>query len=68
LITSPNPAVRKMGYAQIQTFSQSLKNNDASAAKRIPNAPLSDIHPSTIKNSGVADVTTWSRERYKNQI
>lgn len=63
-----SPWMRNRGYQQLQTFSQSLKNNEASASKKIPSSPLGEIRPSHVKNSGEANVTKWAREHYKNRI
>lgn len=68
LLTSENKAQQSLGHRQLQAFSQSLKNNEASASKKIPHEPLGELRPSKVNSSGNTDVTKWAREYAKNRM
>jgi hypothetical protein len=68
LLTSENKSQQSLGHRQLQAFAQSLKNNEASASKKIPHEPLGELRPSKVNSSGNTDVTKWGREYAKGKI
>ena len=68
LLNSGNPDEIEIGKAKLHSLSQSLKNNEASASKKIPNEPISEVRPSKVNSSGDVNLTKWARETFRNHV
>lgn len=68
LLNSGNKAQVEMAKKQIHNLSVSLKNNESSAAKKVPNEPLKGVRPSNVSSSGDVNLTKAAREKYANRF
>lgn len=68
LLNSGNKAKVEMAKKQLHNLSLSLKNNESSAAKKVPNEPLKGVRPSNVSSSGDVNLTKQARSKYANQF
>jgi hypothetical protein len=68
LLNSGNKAKIDMAKKKLHDLSVSLKNNESSAAKKIPNDPLREVRPSKASSSGDVNLTKAAREKYANRF
>ena len=54
----------RMAKNELAKLSNSMKNNESSAGKRIPNEPLRDVRPSKVNDSGEVNLTKAARDKY----
>jgi hypothetical protein len=68
LLNSGNKAKVEMAKKQLHNLSVSLKNNEASASKKVPNEPLKGVRPSNVSSSGDVNLTKAARDKYANRF
>ena len=68
LLSSNYEGDLKMGKKQLEKLSTSMKNNESSASKKIPNEPLRDVRPSKVSDSGEVNLTKYAREKWARHV